>query len=549
VTASLALLGGLLYAPNNYDYLTYRFPRLLHWLAQGRWHWIVTNDERMNLSATGFEWLMAPLFVFTRSDRLFFLVNAVSFVLLPGLVFSVLRSLRIRAKVAWQWMWLFPSGYCFITQAGGACNDSFAAVYFLAALAFGWQFKRTGRISQFALSAIAAGLLTGAKASNIPLVLPIGVLWLTEIRRLLESRIKVFVSMILAGAVSFLPVAVLNWVYAGNWTGSPTGGGALRPASSMAGLAGNTLQLVVATAQPPIFPLANRWNELIANAEQNNIVIHWIRSGFPRLDLSMRELISEGASIGLGLAFLWTLLIGIRILKLKRVSKNAENRLSSPKTLPWCIAGAGVFATLIYGIELASEAGPRLLTPYYATFLILVLLFVGAHHPVRSRLWQATTHVVATIPIFLLVLAPERPLFPVDGFLGVLKRVEPSNGLVQRMESVYQTYNLRSDVLAPIRKKIPQDVRDIGFVGDGDQPEVSLWRPFGKRRVYDLVELSNLQAAPRVIVASEAGIQYQGHKSLGNWAKQQNLREVGREELVTKVKNGAEVWAILEKNP
>lgn len=133
---------------------------------------------------------MAPLFVFTWSDRLFFLVNAVSFVLLPGLVFSVLRSLDVRAKVAWQWMWLFPGGYCFVTQAGSAFNDSFAAVYFLAALAFGWQFKRTGQISKFALSAFAAGLLTGAKASNIPLVLPIGVLWLTEIRRLLESRVR-----------------------------------------------------------------------------------------------------------------------------------------------------------------------------------------------------------------------------------------------------------------------------------------------------------------------------------------------------------------------
>lgn len=186
----------------------------------------------------------------------------------------------------------------------------------------------------------------------------------------------------------------------------------------MAGLVGNALQLVVATAQPPIFPFASCWNELVANTEQNNVVIHWIKNGFPRLDLSMRELISEGAGIGLGLGFLWVLLISIRILKIKRVSKKNENTLLNPKILPWCIAGAGVFATLVYGIELASEAGPRLLTPYYVTFLILVLLFVGAHHPVRSRLWQVTTVVVAAIPIFLLVLAPERPLFPVDGFLA-----------------------------------------------------------------------------------------------------------------------------------
>lgn len=114
---------------------------------------------------------------------------------------------------------------------------------------------------------------------------------------------------------------------------------------------------------------------------------------------------------------------------------------------------------------------------------------------------------------------------------------------------MYQTYNLRSDVLAPIRESLPEDVQNVGFVSNGDQPEVSLWWPFGKRRVYDLPKLHNLQAAPRFIVAPEARIRYQGHESLGDWAKQQNLREVGREALTTKVKNGAEVWAILEKQP
>ncbi len=549
VMACLGFIGGLLYAPNNYDYLTYRFPRLLHWVAEGRWHWIATNNERMNLSATGFEWLMAPLFVFTRSDRLFFLVNAISFVLLPGLVFTVLRSLGIRAKVAWQWMWLFPGGYCFVLQAGSVCNDSFAAVYLLAALAFGCQFKRTGRFSQFALSAIAAGLLTGAKASNIPLVLPIGVLWLSEIGRLLESRVKVLLTIVLAGAVSFLPMAVLNWVHAGNWTGDPIGGGDLRPASPVAGLAGNTLQLVVDTAQPPIFPFPNRWNEFAANAEQHNVVIHWIQSGFPRLDLSMRELVSDGAGIGVGVAFLWMLLVGIRILSLKAGSKKDKKRVLSPEILPWSIAGAGVFATLIYGMELASESGPRLLAPYYPIFLLIVLLFVGAHHPVRSRLWHAVTVVVAAIPIFLLVLVPDQPLFPVDGLLGLLKKVNAPNTLVQRTETVYRTYELRFDALAPIREMIPENVREIGFVGDGNQPEVSLWRPFGERRVYDLVELNNLRTAPRFIVASEAGIRDRLHESLGDWAKQQNLREVGRKALTTLVRNGVEAWALLEKQP
>jgi hypothetical protein len=59
--AALALLGGALYAPANVDALTYRLPRVLYWLAEQRWHWIATNDPRMNISPSGFEWLMAPV--------------------------------------------------------------------------------------------------------------------------------------------------------------------------------------------------------------------------------------------------------------------------------------------------------------------------------------------------------------------------------------------------------------------------------------------------------------------------------------------------------
>src|SRR4051812_12587506 len=36
--AVLAILGGAIYSPTNYDALAYRLPRMLNWLAEGRWH-------------------------------------------------------------------------------------------------------------------------------------------------------------------------------------------------------------------------------------------------------------------------------------------------------------------------------------------------------------------------------------------------------------------------------------------------------------------------------------------------------------------------------
>src|SRR5438445_948360 len=59
--AAMAFLGGVIYAPNNYDALAYRIPRILHWLAADQWHWIHTIFPRVNARACGIEWISAPL--------------------------------------------------------------------------------------------------------------------------------------------------------------------------------------------------------------------------------------------------------------------------------------------------------------------------------------------------------------------------------------------------------------------------------------------------------------------------------------------------------
>src|SRR5208283_5640035 len=108
------------------------------------------------------EWLTAPLLLFTKSDRALFLINFISFLLLPGLIFSLFTRLGVRARVAWQWMWLLPTGYTFLLQAGSAANDAFPTVYALAALDFACRAWASRRPAQLGLSALCAALLTGA---------------------------------------------------------------------------------------------------------------------------------------------------------------------------------------------------------------------------------------------------------------------------------------------------------------------------------------------------------------------------------------------------
>src|SRR5579863_836672 len=75
ILAGMAFLGGALYLPTNYDSLAYRTTRVLHWLAAGQWQWVHTEFPRLNTRTAGFEWVTAPLLLFSGTDRLVFLIN------------------------------------------------------------------------------------------------------------------------------------------------------------------------------------------------------------------------------------------------------------------------------------------------------------------------------------------------------------------------------------------------------------------------------------------------------------------------------------------
>ena len=260
VLAVIACVGGLIYAPNNYDYLTYRFPRVLYWSAQGGWGWIATMDARINYSAPGFEWLMAPLFILFKTDRLFFLINIISYLLLPGLVFSVFSNLGISRKISWWWMWVLPCGYCYILQAGSVGNDSFAAIYFLASLHYLFRANTSSPVKNLALSLLAIALMTGAKASNLPLVLPWLVALFVHGGAFLEKARSPLLAIILpvAAVVSFLPMALLNIHFTGDYSGDVNNAGKMKLTNPIAGLLGNSLQLAAANLVPPLLPRPNR---------------------------------------------------------------------------------------------------------------------------------------------------------------------------------------------------------------------------------------------------------------------------------------------------
>src|ERR1051326_4139005 len=267
----LILLGGILYPPSNHTALTYRIPRVLQWLSRGHWFWIHTSDYRMNNRACGIEWLSAPLLLFTRSDRSLFLLNFIPFLLLPGLAFSLFTRLGVRPRVAWLWMWLLPTGYTFLLPAGRAGNDTFPTVYLLAAMDFAFRALVSRRSADWWHSFLAAALMTGAKASNLPLLLPWALAFFPSFRFTRDAneaskhpnpavsspptkRARHSVSVVLllvALLVSFLPTAILNLRYCGDWSGLALELPGMQMKNPLVGIWGNSLVFLLNHLVPP----------------------------------------------------------------------------------------------------------------------------------------------------------------------------------------------------------------------------------------------------------------------------------------------------------
>jgi len=548
--AVFALAGGIAYSPNNYDYLTYRFPRVLHWSWEHGWNWITTLNgittvnERMNYSGTGFEWLMAPLFIVFKTDRLFFLINFISYLLLPGVIFSVFSRLGISKRISWWWMWVLPCGYCYILQAASAGNDSFAALYFLASLHYLYRANGSSAARNLTLSCLAIALMTGAKASNLPLVLP----WLIILffhRGNFPGKVRpmrIALVLCVAAAVSFLPMALLNIHFTGNYTGDPRNKGNMRVSRPVSGVLGNSLQMAKDNLAPPLMPRSIDWEPMLPSHLKTNIL-----RDFPRLDLHWGELqIEEGAGAGLGIVLFLSLFIvgGIGTRAAYPGKVIARNRQAL-----WVI-GASVIAWSAYMSKMGSEATSRLIAAYYPLLIAGVLVMVSLDgRMVRRRVfeWGGILTMLSALP--LVVLSPARPLFPVQVVSNILTTNHVSPAIIERYNRVYSVYAARADAFKELTASIPPGEPIIGFLQWSNAPEAALWRPFGTRKI---VEVTPEDSAEQVkaqgihfVVVSEDALAYRYHTTVDLLTAKWSGSLVEKKDLILSAHRGLETWYLL----
>lgn len=477
VLAVLALLAGSLYLHSNGDSISYRIPRAWHWLGQEQWHWIHTADPRMNIVACGFEWLCTPLMLFTGTDRFLFLLNWLSYLMLPGLVFSVFTRMQVRPRAAWWWTWILSAGWCYAVQATSDANDSFAAIYILAAVDLALRAREKKSVADLWLSLLAAALATGVKQSNIPLVL----LWLVAAApswRLLLPRPGAMLLVAAAGVlVSAVPVTLLNIAHAGNWQGLShgTANSNWSAGSPFWKLLGNFFSIPVQNLLPPIFPAADAWNNLTARFLETPLGAHF--RSFERFG-HLNAGISE-SSAGIGLSICLLTLFSLIIAPPGQTGPGGKCRPDYfwwLRLLPWVVL-------LVFMVEICSFADARLLSPYYL-FLFPSLLVGARPANLTRRLWWQKFGLLSMLTtVLVLIVSRDRPLFPAVTLTSGLHGAHPQSKNVTRLWVAYawpQSIGSRRDYFLA---DLPPDERIIGYATVNGVEEIGLWVPFGRRQV------------------------------------------------------------------
>ncbi|HUE37487.1 MAG TPA: hypothetical protein VMO20_08865, partial [Candidatus Acidoferrum sp.] len=456
----------------------------------------------------------------------------------------------INGRVARQWMWLLPTGWTFLLQAGGNANDTFPTVYALAAVDFGWRARAAYRSGQGAPlsdlwhSILAAALLTGAKASNLPLLLPWVIVIFPVLPLLRKNIAATAVVVFLAAVVSFLPTAILNVYYLGDWSGLSIERTGMNMKTPFVGVWGNAFILLLDNFTPPLFPLAGWWNDH-ALSDLPHFISGPMRANFEPGFFWLGELPTEDwAGIGFGLSALLAVSVIANFFVGRPVSSCPQYSLLV-LSAPWV-------SLLAYAMKSGMVTPERLIAPYYPLLLPLLLVGAGQAQIVRRVWWRVLVAMVLLMALLVLVLLPDRPLWPARTVLAELAARHPNNHPIARAHEVYAVYAKRSDPLANVRALLPPDAKDIGFIGAEDDCDISFWLPLGSRRVVHFL----LQDPPERF--RDEGVQYVvvgglnlqlRHVTLDDWLKQTGGQVVASTNGILKVAEGPQPWYIVRVKP
>ena len=179
------------------------------------------------------------------------------------------------------------------------------------------------------------------------------------------------------------------------------------------------------------------------------------------------------------------------------------------------------------------------------------MLFRSQSHVVRRRSWRWLSGGVLLLAFVVLTLLPDRPLWPAKTILSGLHERYPDQRLIARALKVYTVYSQRNDPLAEVRALLPRDLKTVGFIGTVDDTDISLWRPFGGRRVEHFLLTDNPEEIcrqVRYVVVGGYHLHEQG-TSFEAWLNRSGAEWVGTVHAMVKVNEGLQPWYVVRFKP
>jgi hypothetical protein len=178
-----------------------------------------------------------------------------------------------------------------------------------------------------------------------------------------------------------------------------------------------------------------------------------------------------------------------------------------------------------------------------------LLACAGHERLVRRRGWQLAGMAVFGVALVTLVVSPARPLFPAETVLEKMRAVAPQNALLTRVETVYTVYGKRWDAFAPARAALPPGLNVLGLV-TVDDPETSLWRPFGSRRIEHVCPQDTpadlKQRGIEYILVSNNAFNIYFNGSFDEWCRRMNAQVVRTIPLTLRASAGPRDWHLVK---
>ena len=525
---ALILAGSVLYEPNNFDGLNYREPKVLYWLGAHRWQWVNTPYAVVNYTLPDYEWLTVPLFLATGGFHASVIINWIAFLFLPSLVFCLLRMFGSSARLAYDWMWMMPSGYPIALQAGEIGNDLPGLTAILAALYFANRFVATANPACLLDALLAAGFCSGVKLSNLGLPVFVAIILLKAPGMLRANRRTLVPATVLATVVSALIPLALNLVHSGTILGTTTTWD--RIANPAAGCLANVLMTLLAALAPPVFPWGHHLGSMFEHVLGNSIA-SWLHANYVKFTLDVNELAQEEAG-GLGLGITVALLLTVALALGNRRARKAPP--SVPGLLPWQQLAWWLWlglALLILSATLGTgPAFPRNLLPWFPMVLLPVVGAFGWERIARCRIWRVCAPLVSLSVLPAIFLTPSRPLVPPQMIIRLARSAGTSDASLARIEAVYAVYTTRADPFADLTRELPAGEPTLGLVTDGAEPTASWWKPYGSHRCAYLLSEAQTDAARnegvRYVVLQELGCQRYFNTNAAGWLAIHHARAV-----------------------